>query len=1590
MTNNSIFTRVLALVLCFIMVAGMMTSCFQEAESNQGVSTETPSGSVTTPSGTTKPDTDTTTTTGDSANNDPVEDPVDPNEIYSGSTTLSMDDLIYGTLANNVFIGDENGVAAMIPADVKVEAGASALALSVTKVEEESLGDTLSNLDVHVSGIALDNTVPMTVMLGAILPIGLANTELKLYHVENGTPVLMMRVDSAADFAIHNQYVYDAETGNVTIYVASFSVFTAVQTTVSKWDGETVVDKSWYNEEKSEFTIENVGQFLGFRDLVDAGTTFAGKTVTLATDIDLNDKLFNPIGGGWAYNGGNTFNGTFDGGNHTIYNLRVNGWELDETGDKHSGTSKGAGLFSSLHNATIKNLAVVGSELIVETTSIGIIAGCAQGQCTFENIVVSDATLGNYQMRNGGIVGDIYVIASDNVQREHSHIFKNIVVDSSVKLSSMWGDFDTGNGGVIGGKYGSAKVLMQNVIVAAELDVFSDVTAAYQWYAYRRCGMLIGYTGQNSPKQATNASADFLKCENVSVYYGDWTNYTYYQFNNQTDAEGTRLWNSNYPWVRAEESPYNGPFSNVRYGNPIINGEKINTLELATAKCDTSVTITFNQLYGGGQGVYGTNEHDGVSVNYSLTKTIYINNNLGWENLKLYYWFANGDDTWTTLVDPVILTEENGVYKIELPAYAFAFKIVADDENVTRDFYLSEVTEPETYNLNFEHVHYFYSNKCDCGTVKQLIEHEFTLGEDGEAKHSDGSGASEYTETVDDYTLTLSDILSVYKNARDAMGNSCIKLGTSSAVGEYRFTVPNDIEKVIIYVAGYKANNATVKVNDVQYEITTHSNDGEYTAITVDTSETKTVSFTTIEVKGESRCMINTISFATVEFINNHTCVFSEATCETKATCTICGAITGEFAEHNWNDATCAVPKTCSVCGETDGETLSHTDNNPANHICDICNAENVSEHNYADGYCSICGEKEPADYSGEYYIAAIRSSGNYWYMTSDLGTANTKRYQAVDSGLTTLPTSITDPVDGYVFVLVNNDDGTYSIYAKEIDGNNYLGWTSGNSGALVSKEDAKAFTIEFNDKDKTYTIKFGARYLSLNNTSGNNYFAFYEGTQVQELALIPINNCEHNYNPVITDPSCTVDGYTTYTCTKCGYSYTGDTVSATGHQNTTTTTVDATCTTAGSTTVTCDDCDAVISTETIPTIPHTDVTTDTDHNCDVCGAENVTKHVYTDGICDCGATEPVEPTPDPETPVETTTKYTFSNYTAGTQYAENETHELDDNVTIITTDCHFTTELRIYSSSTNNGYAIITSKNPIKSIGVNAGNKVDTIVIYGSNDKGATWTEVATISVTSTSYKDYSATLNGSYMWLKLDVKGSNQVRIKSITLTTVQSGNEGGETECTHSKTTTTTVNATCITAGSTTVTCDDCGETVSKTNVEALGHTTQNGTCERCGEIIGGSTPTEPTVVATFSFGANGSATHKDGTAEKTTYSETTGSYTLSITEGSKFYPLSYDAKGNSCIKLGSNSAAGKFTFTVPENVTKVIIYVAGYKANTAKVSVNSGDTQTISTLSNNGEYTAIEIDTSTTKTVTLTTVSGGYRAMVNTIEFWGTTN
>ena len=639
-------------------------------------------------------------------------------ENGAASTSIDASNLLLGALTSEVVINGD-GISATIPADVKLADGATSLDLTVESATADaniSLGDggSAAGFNVHIEGIAPDNTKPMIVNLGAILSPALSETELKLYHTENGTPTLMTRVNSASDFAIHNQYTYNPATGDVSIYVATFSIFSAVETSADDWDG--TADTGWYNDNDTEFTLTTAEQLAGFRDLVDGGNTFAGKTVKLGADIDLeyyngeknedNRVSFNPIGYGYAHSGGKVFMGTFDGQSHTIYSLYQNGWDLG-----YSYGTQGGGLFASVKNATIKNLAISGANIRMECVDMGIVVGYAQGSCTFDNIVVTNSTIANYNRYTGGVVGEVSGDPSD-LSVVGNHTFKNITVDSSVVVSSLWGSFDTSIGGVIGGKWGNANVEMTNVIVAAELDVYSDVTAAYQWYAYRRCGMLIGHTEIDSPKKGLNVhEIEFLTCENVVVYYGNWRNYTYYQFTNQTDEAGDSLWYSNYPWVRAQASPVgnNGAFSNPRYGNPIVNGVAINTKELAEANmtCVEPVTIVFDQLYGGGQGVYGNGKHTGVTIGKISdisTTTIQFQNNGEWKNVKIEYVFAHELDIWTTLVEglpaaTVTNDDTYDVYKFNIPTNAYSIKITGDGKS-TSEYKLDALNSNEIYALN--------------------------------------------------------------------------------------------------------------------------------------------------------------------------------------------------------------------------------------------------------------------------------------------------------------------------------------------------------------------------------------------------------------------------------------------------------------------------------------------------------------------------------------------------------------------------------------------------------------------------------------------------------------------------------------------------------------------------------------------------------------------------------------------------------------------------------------------------------------------------------------------------------------------------
>jgi len=74
--------------------------------------------------------------------------------------------------------------------------------------------------------------------------------------------------------------------------------------------------------------------------------------------------------------------------------------------------------------------------------------------------------------------------------------------------------------------------------------------------------------------------------------------------------------------------------------------------------------------------------------------------------------------------------------------------------------------------------------------------------------------------------------------------------------------------------------------------------------------------------------------------------------------------------------------------------------------------------------------------------------------------------------------------------------------------------------------------------------------------------------------SVVASTSCSHSYNTSVTAPTCTAEGYTTYTCKSCGYSYKGSYTAAKGHSYGNWVTVTAaTCTKAGQEKSTCSSC---------------------------------------------------------------------------------------------------------------------------------------------------------------------------------------------------------------------------------------------------------------------------------------------------------------------------------------------------------------------------------------------------------------------------------
>lgn len=193
------------------------------------------------------------------------------------------------------------------------------------------------------------------------------------------------------------------------------------------------------------YTLED---FLAFRDAVNAGTTYAGLSIELMCDIDLQgseDNQWTPIGNS------RSFGGFFNGNGHTISGLYINRTESTNWNNGYIGLFGNIGTFSG--DSGVSNLVVKGSityncSYQNVDLSIGGIAGYASF-ATFENVGSEvDLDITHYPVRRssgawdsvGGIVGAV----------NNMHGIYNCYNTGNIAMSDVFYQNYRALGGIIG------------------------------------------------------------------------------------------------------------------------------------------------------------------------------------------------------------------------------------------------------------------------------------------------------------------------------------------------------------------------------------------------------------------------------------------------------------------------------------------------------------------------------------------------------------------------------------------------------------------------------------------------------------------------------------------------------------------------------------------------------------------------------------------------------------------------------------------------------------------------------------------------------------------------------------------------------------------------------------------------------------------------------------------------------------------------------------------------------------------------------------------------------------------------------------
>ena len=379
---------------------------------------------------------------------------------------------------------------------------------------------------------------------------------------------------------------------------------------------------------------------------------------------------------------------------------------------------------------------------------------------------------------------------------------------------------------------------------------------------------------------------------------------------------------------------------------------------------------------------------------------------------------------------------------------------------------------------------------------------------------------------------------------------------------------------------------------------------------------------------------------------HNHKSQVVEPTCDsygyTLYTCIQCGdSYTDEHVPatgHHYKGVTTLAPTcvtkgimtyTCPDCGDAyiqNMDATGHsykavvtkptcTDKGYTTHSCAVCGYTYedtyvaATGHKLVNGKCSVCGDSN----STAYYLFGWINGDNY---ACEGDWENLGQYRFVNGKLTASFNS-----DSYIGIKTGDNAKWYMLktYSEETSATFYS--SDANEKLLVPGGMELTFTLTVN-KDGSLTLSYTEGDVAICEHSYYYVVSKLPGCETGGVKTYTCNKCGvsytenmdavgHSYKTVVTKPTCTAGGMTNHVCLICGDNYIDKIVPAAGHALQSLITTKPGCESTGIATHSCKNCDYSYTTkidatghsyEAVVTAPGCETVGFTTHTCAACG----------------------------------------------------------------------------------------------------------------------------------------------------------------------------------------------------------------------------------------------------------------------------------------------------------------------------------------------------------------------------------------------------